>query len=123
MATTTETADPMMITLDDESEARLIGVTAGEDFSELAFYGVQGDEAFPVWFDEYYERVFKKTDEDMDTDLATYAVKGLYGEDEETWERAADEELAWYGLKLGERHRTLKVGETVLQDCYDLLRA
>ena len=114
MATTIEAADSM-ITLDDGSKVRLLGVTAGGDLSELEFHGVQGDETFPLWFDEY-ERVFEKLDD-------PYAVKGLYGEDEETWERAADEELAWYGLKLGERHKTLKVGETELRDCYDLVRA
>ena len=121
MATMNETAG-LMITLNDGSEARLLGVTSGEDFSELAFYGVQGDKAFPIWFYEY-EHVFGKPDEDTDNDMYTYAVKELYGEDEETWERDADEVLAWYGLKLGERHRTLKVGETELQDCYDLVRA
>ena len=75
----------------------------------------------PPWFDEY-ERFFDNTDKYYITD-EPYTVNEIYGEDEETWERAADEELAWYGLKLGERHRTLKVGETVLQDCYDLVRA
>ena len=48
MATTTETADPMMITLDDGSVVRLLGVTAGEDFSKLAFYGIQDDKASPL---------------------------------------------------------------------------
>lgn len=121
MDTTNETADPMTIKLEDGSEARLLGVTSGEDFSELAFYGIQGDEAFPLWFDEY-QRFFDKTDKYCITD-DPYTVKEIYGEDEETWERAADEELAWYGLKLGERHRTLKVGDTELQYCYDLVRA
>ena len=86
-----ETADST-ITLDDGSEARLLGVTAGGD-------------------------VFERTDDDP------YAIEGIYGEDEEAWEHAADEELAWYGLKLGEWHKTLKVGETELQDCYDLVQA
>lgn len=116
MATTNETADPMMITLDDGSVVRLLGVTAGGDFSELEFYGVKGDETFPIWFNEY-ERVFEKSDDDP------YAVEGIYGEDEEAWEHAADEELSWYGLKLGEWHKTLKVGSTELQDCYDLVQA
>lgn len=59
-----ETVDST-ITLDDGSEARLLGVTAGGDFSELEFYGVQGDESLPLWFNEY-ECVFEKTDDDPD---------------------------------------------------------
>lgn len=110
-----ETADST-ITLDDGSEARLLGVTAGGDFSKLEFHGIQGDGTFPIWFNEY-EHVFERTDDDP------YAVEEIYGEDEEAWEHAADEELAWYGLKLGEWHKTLKVGETELQDCYDLVQA
>lgn len=110
-----ETADST-ITLDDGSEARLLGVTTGGDFSKLEFHGVQGDGTFPIWFNEY-EHVFERTDDDP------YAVEGIYGEDEEAWEHAADEELAWYGLKLGEWHKMLKVGEIELWDCYDLVQA
>lgn len=47
----------------------------------------------------------------------------IYGEDEEEWSRAADEKLARYGLKLGEWHETLKIGNVELQDCYDLVQA
>lgn len=107
-----------LIELQDGHLVSLVGVTAGGDSSKLALYAIDGDETYPVWFNEY-ESVF----EGCETIDDPYSVDEIYGYDETEWEQAADSKLERLGLKLGEWHKVLHVSKTTFHDCYDLVKA